>query len=83
MRVNDLLRLELMAECLGKRRAFLLQERPWSPSSKTILPQRHFVLSKILAPVRRAIAIRHTELIRTEQISNTLAIGNASDQAAV
>ena len=33
MRVNDLLRMELMAECLGKRPAFLVQERPWSPSS--------------------------------------------------
>jgi len=29
MRVNDLLRMELMAERLGKRPAFLVQERPW------------------------------------------------------
>jgi len=58
MRVNDFLRMELMAECLGKRSRCLVQEKPWSPSSPTILPQRHFVLSKILAPVRRAIAIR-------------------------
>ena len=33
--VNGLLRMELMAECLGKRPAFLVQERPWSPSSST------------------------------------------------
>jgi len=39
MWVNDLLRIELMAECLGKRPAFLVQERPWSPSSSTILLQ--------------------------------------------
>jgi len=58
MQVNDLLRMELMAECLRKRPVFLVQQRPWSPSSSTILPQRHYVLYKILAPVRRAIAIR-------------------------
>jgi len=28
MRVNDLLRMELMAECLGKQPALLVQERP-------------------------------------------------------
>jgi len=80
MQVNDLLRMELIAECLGKWPAFLVQKRPWSPSSSTILPQRHFVLSKILAPVRRAIAIRSSS-----GLSNfpTLAIGNVSDQAAV
>jgi len=33
MRVNDLLRTELMAECLGKQPAFLVQERSWSPMS--------------------------------------------------
>ena len=80
MRVNDFLRMELMAECLGKRPAFLVQERPWSPSSSTILLQRHFVLSKILAPVRRAIAIRSSSGLRRFA---TLAIANASDQAAV
>ena len=58
MRVNDLLRMELMAECLGKQPTFLVQAKPWSLSSSTILPQRHFVLLKILAPVQRAIAIR-------------------------
>jgi len=58
MPVNNFFWMELMAECLGKRSAFLVQERTWSPSSSTIFPQRHFVLSKILAPVRRAIAIR-------------------------
>ena len=58
MRVNDILRMELMAECLGKRPAFLVQERPWSPTSSTTLPQRHLELSRILAPFRRAIAIR-------------------------
>ena len=59
MRVNDLLRMELIAECLGKRPAFLVQKRPWRPSSSTTLPQRHLELSRILAPVLRAIAIRH------------------------
>jgi len=58
MRVNDLLRVEFMAECLGKWPVFLIQERPWSPSSSTILPQQYFVLSKILAPVQRMLAIR-------------------------
>jgi len=81
MRVNDLLRMELMAECLGKRPAFLVQERPWSPSSSsTTLPQRHLELSRILAPVRRAIAIRSSSGLSKFP---TLAIGNASDQAAV
>jgi len=28
MRVNDCLRMEFMADCLGKRPAFLMQERP-------------------------------------------------------
>jgi len=42
--VNDLLRMELMAEFLGKRPAFLVQERPWNPSSSTILTQWNFVL---------------------------------------
>ena len=79
MRVNDLLRMELMAECRGKWPAFLVQDRPWSPSS-TIFPQWHFVLSKILAPVRRAIAIRSSSGLSKFP---TLAIGNASDQAAV
>ena len=69
-----------MAECLGKRPAFLVQERPWCPSSSTILLQWHFVLSKILAPVRRAIAIRSSSGLSK---FTTLAIGNASDQAAV
>ena len=80
MRVNDLLRMELMAECLGKRPAFLVQERPWSPSLSTILPQRHFVPSKILAPVWRAIAIRSSSGLSKFL---TLAIRNASDQVAV
>jgi len=80
MLVNDLLRMELMAKCLGKRPAFLVQERPWSPSSSTILPQQHFVLSKLLAPVWRAIAIRSSSGLSKFP---TLAIGNASDQAAV
>jgi len=82
MRVNEILRMELMAECLGKRPAFLVQERPWSPSSSTTLPQcqRHLELSKILAPVQRAIAIRSSSGLSKFP---TLAIGNASDQAAV
>ena len=79
MRVDDLLRIELMAECLGKQPAFLVQERPWSPSSTT-LPQRHLQLSRILAPVRKAIAIRNSSGLSKFP---TLAIGNASDQAAV
>ena len=77
MQVNDLLRMELMAECLGKQPAFLVQE---SPSSSTILPQRHFVLSKILGPVQRAIAIRSSSGLSKVP---RLAIGSASDQAVV
>jgi len=76
MRVNDLLRMDLMAKCLGKRPAFLVQGRPWSPSSSTTLPQRHLELSRILAPVQRAIASGLSKF-------PTLAIENASDQAAV
>ena len=67
-----------MAECLGKRSAFLVQERPWSPSTLTTLPQRHLELSKILTPVQRAIAIRSSSGLSKFP---TLAIGNASDQA--
>jgi len=69
-----------MAECLGKGFAFLVQERPWSPSSSTTLAQWHFVLSKILAPVRRAVAIQSSSGLSRFP---TLAIGNASDQAAM
>jgi len=80
MRVNDLLRMEFLAECLGKRPAFLVQDKPFEPSSSTILPQRHFVLSKILAPVRRAIAIRSSSGLCTFP---TLSIVNTSDQETV
>ena len=68
MRVNDLLRMELIAECLGKQPAFLVQERPWSPSSSTILPQWHFALSEILAPVRRAMInkVNQQQIIRSK-----------------
>jgi len=84
--VNDLLRMELMAECLGKLPAFLVQEGPCNPrgpcnpNSSKILLQRHFVLSKILAPVRREIAIRSSSALSRFP---TLAIGNSSNQAAV
>jgi len=80
MWVNDLLRMELMAECLGKQTAFLVQERPWSPSSPTTLQQRHFVLSRALALVRRAIVMQSSSGLNRFP---TLVIGNASDQAAV
>jgi len=80
MRVNDRLRIEFMAECLGKRPAFLMQERPWSPSLSTNLPERHSVLLKILASVCRAIAIRSSSGLSRFL---TLAIGKASDQAVV
>jgi len=80
MRVNDRLRMEFMAECLGKRPVFLVQERPWSPSLSTSFSQRHSVLSKILAPVRKAIVIRSSSGLRKFP---TLAIGKASDQAVV
>ena len=43
-------------------------------------PQRHSVLSKILAAFRRAIAIRSSSGLSKVP---TLAIGKASDQAAV
>ena len=80
MRVNDRLKMEFMAECLGKRPAFLMQERPWSPSLSTNLPLRHSAHLKILALVRRPIAIRSSSgLSRFRE----LAIGRASDQAAV
>jgi len=80
--VNDFLRMELMAGWLGNQPVFLMQERPWSPSlSASInLPHRHSVLSKILAPVWRAIAIRSS--LGCSRFP-TLAIGKASDQAAV
>jgi len=69
-----------MTECLGKQPAFLMQERPWSPSLSKNLLQWHSILSNILAPVQRTIAI---------QISSglsrflTLAIGKDSNQTAV
>jgi len=69
-----------MAECLGKRPVFLMQERSWSPSLSTNLPQWHSVLSTIMAPVRRAIAIRISSGLNR---CPTLAIGKASNQAAV
>ena len=78
MRVNDRLRMEFMSECLGKRPA--LQKRPWSPNLSTSFPQRHSVLSKILAPVRSTVAIRSSSGVSRFP---TLAIGKASDQAAV
>jgi len=39
MLVNELLRMKVMAECLGKRSAFLVQKRPWNPSS-SIFPRQ-------------------------------------------
>ena len=48
MRVNDRMRMEFMAECLGKRPTFLMQERPWSPSLPTNFPQRHSYWHMIL-----------------------------------
>jgi len=82
MWVNDHLRMEFMAECLGKRPAFLMQKRPWSPSLSTNLPQQHSVLPKIfmLVPVRRAIAIWSLSGLSRFP---TLSIGKASDQAVV
>jgi len=80
MRVNDRLRMEFMAECLGKRPAFLMQERPWSPILSINLPHRHSVFSKILASVRRATAIRSSSGLSRFP---TLAIGKASHQAPV
>ena len=55
-------------------------QRPWSPSLSTNFPQRHSVVSKILAPVHRAIAIWSSSGFSRFP---TLAIGKASDQAAV
>jgi len=57
-----------------------MQDRPWSPSLSTNFPQRHSVVSKILAPVRKAIAIRSSSGLSRFP---TLAIGKASDQVAV
>ena len=70
MRVCDILRMELMAECLGKQPVFLVQERPWSPSSSTILLQWYFVLD--FGTSLEGIC-NTEELIRAEQVSN---IGN-------
>ena len=56
-----------------------MQERPWSPSPSTNLPLRHSVLSKTLAPVCRAIAIRSSSGLRLLE----LATRKAFDQAAV
>jgi len=41
--------MELMAACLGKRPAFLVQESPWSPSSSTVLPQRDVFCLSVFA----------------------------------
>jgi len=57
-----------------------MQEKPWSLGLSTSFPQWHSLLSKILAPVRKAIAIRSSSGLRRFP---TLAIGKASDQAAV
>jgi len=80
MWVNDCLRMEFMAECLGQQLTFLMQKRPWSPRLSTSFPQRHSVLSKILAPVGKAIAIRSSSGLSRFL---TLAIGKASDLVAV
>jgi len=80
MRVNEPLRMELTDECVGKRPAFLTQERPRNPSLSTKFPLRHSVVSKFLTPVRRAIAIRSSPGLSRFQ---THAIGKASDQAAM
>jgi len=71
------LRMELMAEGLGKRPAFLMQESPWSPSLSTILPQLDSVLSKILVLVHRAIAIWSSLELSSFP---TLASGKASNK---
>jgi len=80
MWVNDLLRMELMAECLGKQPVFFVEESPCSPSSSTILLQRHFVLSKLLALVSREIAIQNSSGLSKFPM---LKIVKASDQAEV
>ena len=84
MWVINLLRMELIAECVthcvGIQSALLVQERPWSPSSSKIFLQWHFVLSKILAPVWRAVAIRCSSGLSRFP---TVAIGNVSDQVAM
>ena len=72
MRVCDILRMELMAECLGKQPVFLVQERPWGPSSSTTLLQWYFVLQKFWHQFLEGI-YNTEELIRAEQVSN---IGN-------
>jgi len=60
----------------GEQPVFLIQEKPWSSSSSTIFPQWHFVLSKILSLVWRAVAIRSSSGLSRFP---TLAIGNAFD----
>jgi len=74
--------IKLVDEYLGKWPVFLVQERSWTgaPAHKMILPQQHFVLSKILAPVWRAIAIQSSSGLSRFP---TVVTGNASDQTAV
>jgi len=74
MQSGDFLRMELMSECMEKWPVLLIQESTWSPSSPTILPQQHFMLLKILAPLQTAIAI-YMGLIRAKQVSNTSKMG--------
>jgi len=71
----DLLRIKLMAECLEVRPVFLMQESPCGPTS-TILLQWHFMLLKVLAPVRRAFAIWSLSVL---SMFPPIEIGKSSD----
>jgi len=75
--VNDLLTMELIAECLGMWPAFLMQESPWSPSLSTnYLPVAFHGFKEIGTSLEGNCNI---ELISFP----TLAIRKASNQAAV
>jgi len=69
-----------MAKCLGKRPAFLVQERPWSPSSTNFAAAAFCAMKDFGTGLEGNC---NTELIRAEQVFGTLATGNASDHAAV
>jgi len=70
MQINDLLRMELRAECLGRCLAFLMHESSRSPSISN-LPQQHFLCFQGFW-CRFGGKLQYMELIRTEQVSNVI-----------
>jgi len=67
MQVNDLLRMELMAKCLGKWPVFLVKEIPCSPSSS------NFTIAAFCAFKNFGTGLEgtcNTEFIRAAQVCN-------------